>query len=98
MRIDRGGGDQAKPLSVPEIIDGFSGNSPPFRLQPLVQVPFLRRGEHTDHSLSARFGQSCPNPDRTRMLIGNHLKPSLYETNAVPFHQRITFAPNPIYG
>ena len=60
LRIGRGGGDQAKPLSVPEIIDGFSGNSLPFRLQPLVQVPFLRRGEHTDHLLSAISGSGSP--------------------------------------
>jgi hypothetical protein len=31
------------------------------------------------------------NPDRTRMLIGNHSKtnPILFETNAVPYNQRI---------
>jgi len=29
-----------------EIIDGFSGNSLPFHLQPLVEVPSLRRGEN----------------------------------------------------
>jgi hypothetical protein len=33
------------------------------------------------------------------MLIGNHSKtnPILFETNAVPYNQRITCTPSPIY-
>src|ERR1700722_9486570 len=60
LRTGRSGGCQNKPLSVLEIIDGFSGNSLPFHLQPLVEVPCLRRGEHIGHLLSAISGSASP--------------------------------------
>ena len=60
LRIGRGGGCQTKPLSVLEIIDGFSGNSLPFYLQPLVEVPCLCRGEDSGHLLSAISGSASP--------------------------------------
>jgi hypothetical protein len=41
-----GAGGTMQTSFLSEIIDGFSGNSLPFHLQPLVEVPSLRRGEN----------------------------------------------------